>query len=359
MKLRVASLSALALLLGACGSEEPATSIAAPGPAIETVVVGPQAVPDEVLFDAALEAVFQSTIAAQTSARVEEILFDVGDYVEKGDVVVRFRATEQQARAATAQAAVRAAEARLVDAKADFERVRDLAARDVLSKSALDKSTAALKSAQAQLEAARASGREAGEQADYTVVRAPFAGIVVSRHIEVGETATVGKPLMTGLSLEHLRAVVDVPQQSIGAVYARKQARVILPDGSSVAATQLRIPPAADPQTHTFRVLVTLPVGKYGSPQTAQSIVYPGTLVKVAFERDERSVLLVPASALVRRSELTAVYVVDEQNRPALRYVSVGTAAADGRYPVLSGLSAGDRVALDAVAAAQRIKASA
>lgn len=359
MKPHIASAAALALLLGACGSGEPATSAAAPGPAIETVVVGAQAVPDEVLFDAALEAVYQSTIAAQTSARVEEILFDVGDYVEKGDVVVRFRATEQQARAATAQAAVRAAEARLVDAQAEYNRVKDLAARDVLSKSALDRSTAALKSAQAQLEAARASGREAGEQAEYTVVRAPYAGIVVSRHIEVGETATVGKPLMTGLSLEHLRAIVEVPQQAIGAVYARKQARVILPDGSSVEATQLRIPPAADSQTHTFRVLVTLPEGKYGSPQTTQSIVYPGTLVKVAFVRDEREALLLPAQAVVRRSELTAVYVVDEQNRPALRYVTVGAPAADGRYPVLSGLSAGERVALDPVAAAQRLKAGA
>ncbi|MEQ1438976.1 efflux RND transporter periplasmic adaptor subunit [Fontimonas sp. SYSU GA230001] len=355
MRLCIASFALLSLVLAACGSEAPAPGAAVAGAAVETLTVTPQKVPDEVQFDAALEAVYQSTIAAQTNARVEELPFDVGDYVEKGQVVVRFRATEQQARAATAQAAVRAAEARLVDAQAEYNRVKDLAERDVLSKAALDKATAALKSAQAQLEAARATAREAGEQADYTVVRAPYSGIVVARHIEVGETATVGKPLMTGLSLEHLRAIVEVPQQAIGAVHARKQARVILPDGSSVEATQLRIPPAADAQTHTFRVLVTLPQGKYGAPQT----IFPGTLVKVGFVRDEREALLVPAQAVVRRSELTAVYVVDEHNRPALRYVSLGAPTADGRYPVLSGLTAGERIALDPVAAAQSLRAGA
>lgn len=352
MKLRRA-VPLLVLLLAACGADEaPPSQSATPGAALATIAVAAETVPDEVQFDAALEAVYQSTVAAQTNARVEELPFDVGDYVEKGEVIVRFRATEQQARAASAQAAVREAEARLADARSEYQRVKDLTARDVLAKSALDKATAALKSTQAQVEAARAAAREAGEQAEHTVVRAPYAGIVVARHIEVGETATVGKPLMTGLSLEHLRAVVDVPQQAIGAVHARRKARVILPDGSSVEATQLRIPPAADAQTHTFRVLATLPEGQHGDPQS----VFPGTLVKVAFVRDERTALRVPASALVRRSELTAVYVVDERQRPALRYVSVGAAAADGRVPVLSGLSAGERIAADPLAAAQLLK---
>lgn len=350
---RAAAPLLLSLMVAACGGDEAAPAQQAPAAsALQTIEVTVETMPDEVQFDAALEAVYQSTVAAQTNARVEELPFDVGDYVEKGAVIVRFRATEQQARAASAQATVREAEARLVDARAEHERVKDLAARGVLSKAALDKAVATLKSTQAQVEAARALAREAAEQAEHTVVRAPYAGIVVSRHIEVGETATVGKTLLTGLSLEHLRAVVEVPQQAIGAVHARKQARVILPDGRSVEATQLRIPPAADPETHTFRVLATLPEGQHGEPQT----IFPGTLVKVAFVRDERSAILVPATALVRRSELTAVYVIDADNRPMLRYVSIGAPLTDGRVPVLSGLSAGERIAADPIAAAQLLK---
>ena len=114
------------------------------------------------------------------------------------------------------------------------------------------------------------------------MIRAPYSGIVVKRNVEVGETVTVGRALMTGLSLEHLRAVVEIPQQHIGPLRQHRKARVILPGGRSVPATELRIPPSADPDTHTFRVLVTLPEGDYG--------VFPGSLVKVAFVSGEERV---------------------------------------------------------------------
>lgn len=148
---------------------------------------------------------------------------------------------------------------------------------------------------------------------------------------------------MTGLSLEHLRAVVEIPQQHIGPLRRHRKARVILPDGSSVAASELRIPPAADPATHTFRVLVTLPPGEHG--------VFPGTLVKVAFVSGEEERVLMPPGALVRRGEVTGAYVVGADGRLALRYLRVGSPAADGGVPVLAGLVAGERVATDPIAA--------
>jgi len=91
----------LAALLGgvlaACDGTPPAPPPPAVAASLQNIVVTAEAMPDEVLFDAALEAVHQSTVAAQTSARVEALPFDVGDYVEKGEVIVRFRATEPQA----------------------------------------------------------------------------------------------------------------------------------------------------------------------------------------------------------------------------------------------------------------------
>jgi multidrug efflux pump subunit AcrA (membrane-fusion protein) len=117
---------------------------------------------------------------------------------------------------------------------------------------------------------------------------------------------------------------------------------VILPDGRSVEASALRIPPAADPATHSFRVLVELPTEDHG--------VFPGTLVKVAFVSGEEDRLLVPAAAVVRRGELTGVYVVDERGRVGLRYLRLGTPVSDG-IPVLAGLSAGEAVATDPIAA--------
>ena len=309
----------------------------------ETVTVMRESVERETVLDAVLEAVNQSTVAAQTSARVEEIVFDVGDYVEKGTVIIRFRDTEQRAQLERAQASLVEARARLADVEANYNRVKEVHDRGLLPRAELDKVFADLNSARARVESAQAGVNSAREGLEHTVVRAPYSGIVVERHIEMGETATVGQPLMTGLSLEHLRAAVNIPQHAIAPLRRQLKARVILPDGQSVESTELRIPPNADPSTHSFRVLVILPVNDYG--------LFPGMLVKVAFTSRTEEQIMVPAEAVVQRSEVTAVYVIQPDGEIKFRYVRTGTPAADGRVPVLSGLTGGEQVAIDPIAA--------
>jgi len=333
------------VLLAACGDEVHAT-VAEELPA--TLTAAAEAVPQEVVLDAVLEAVDQSTVAAQTSARVEELPYDVGDYVEKGAVIVRFRGREQAARLGTAEANVREAEARLAEAQSDYTRVKNVFERGLVARAMLDKAEAAFHTAGARVEAARAAAAESREGADYTTVRAPYSGIVVKRHIEVGETATVGQPLMTALSLEHLRAVVEVPQHLIAPLRAKRAARVLMPDGASVPAERLRISPQADTATHTFQVYAELAPGQHGGQ--------PGMLVKVAFVSGERDALLLPPTAVVRRSEVTGAYVVGADHSIGLRYLRVGTPLADGRVPVLAGLWPGEQVALDPIAAGAELK---
>lgn len=348
MSLVLRAALAPALLLAACGGGQPPAPAAVAAPALATVTVAAETVPQEIVLDATLEAVHQSTVAAQTSARVEELPYDVGDYVEKGAVIVRFRGREQAARLGTAEANVRAAQAQLAETQSEHARIRNVFERGLVARAALDKVEAALGSARARLEAAQASAAELREGAEHTVVRAPYSGIVVKRHIEVGETATVGRPLMTGLSLEHLRAVVQVPQHLIGPLRVKPAARVLMPDGGSVPAESVRISPQADMATHTFQVRVALAEGQHGG--------HPGMLVKVAFVSGERTALLLPATAVVRRSEVTGAYVVGDDGRIALRYLRLGTPLADGRVPVLAGLAAGERVALDPIAAGAELK---
>lgn len=302
----------------------------------------------EQVLDGVVEAVNRSTVSAQISARVIELPFDVDDFVEQGEIIVRFRDTEQKAQVERARANLEEARAQRLQAHSEYERFRSLRDKSLISGSQMDQARAAYETARAREEAARAALDEAREQLEHTVVRAPYSGIVVERHVELGETATAGQALMTGLSLEHLRAVVEVPQQHINALRAHQTARVILPDGGSVQAAEIRVFPYASDQTHTFRVRVSLPEGRHG--------IYPGMLVKVAFVsgRDDR--LLVPAEAVVRRSEVTAVYVLNGDGRLQFRQIRIGTAGADGAVPVLAGLDAGEKVVIDPVAAAVALK---
>ncbi|WP_348675326.1 efflux RND transporter periplasmic adaptor subunit [uncultured Abyssibacter sp.] len=307
-------------------------------------------VPRETVFDGAIEAVNQSTVAAQTSGRVLELPFDVGDYVEHGTVIARLTSTEQAAQVEAAESARAEADARLAEATLVFERTRDVYNKQLIAKSQFDRAQAEYKAARARAEAAEAALTRAREALDYTVIRAPYSGTVVNRHVQQGETVGPGQPIMTGLSLEHLRARVAIPQQHMGAVRIHGQARVMLPDGTSLPIEDLRLPPGANASTHSFEVLVNLPEGQHD--------VFPGTLIKVAFVSGEDTRLLVPAEAVVRRGEVTGVYVVDG-DRISLRYVRLGTPTADGRVPVLAGLSEGDRIALDPIAAASAYKAQA
>jgi len=305
-------------------------------------------VTDEQVLDGVIEAVNESTVSAQTTGRIIELPYDVDDYVEKGSVIVRFRDNEQRARLEQARANLEEARARLAQAESEFKRIRTIYEQNLVSKSQMDQARAEYESARARVEASRAALKQAREQLEHTVVRAPYSGIVKARHVEVGETATVGQPLMTGLSLEHLRAVAEVPQRHIRALREHQAARVLLPQGESVEAASLRIFPHADASTHTFRVRVDLPQGQHG--------VYPGMLVKVAFVSGRREQLLVPANAIVHRSEVTAVYVRGEDGALHFRQVRTGTPLPNGQVPVLSGLDAGEVVVTDPVAATVALK---
>ncbi len=341
-------LAATALLAWGADDPVPGAPPSSPAAALATFTAQTQTIDRETLLVGSLEAVNRSTVAAETNARVIELPFDVNDSVKKGEIIVRFRDTEQQEQVRSAEASLREAQARLNEARQDYERISDIYARKLIARAQMDSATATYASARARASAAEAALNQANERLEHMVVRAPYSGIVEQRHIQLGEMATLGTPLMTGLSLEHLRAVVDVPQSLIGPLRQHLLARVILPDGDHLVATDVRIPPAADPATHSFPVKVTLPEGDHG--------LFPGTLVKIAFKRGSEQTLLLPAAAVVQRSEVTAAYVVRPDHRIEFRQLRIGTARADGLIPVLAGLIAGERVALEPIAAGIALK---
>lgn len=334
-------LASALLLLAACGQQAPAPAERAPV-AFETLEV--KAVPSvrERHWDGVVEAVSQATLSAQTAGRVLELPFDVNDYVEAGQVVVRFTDVEQVSAQRRAEAALNAARADLAEAEADFRRTEELVGRQLLARAALDQARARRDAARAALESARAGLSEAGEQVDYTVIRAPYSGILTERHVDVGEAVQPGQPLVSGLSLNRLRVKVDVPQSDVAAIREHLQAAVLLPGGRRLQADQVIVFPYADPRTHSFQVRVELPEAETG--------LQPGMTVKTAFKLGEQRRVMVPASALVRRSEVTAVYVVGEDNRVSLRQVRLGH-QVDDRVEVIAGLAEGERIAADPLAA--------
>jgi RND family efflux transporter MFP subunit len=319
-----------------------------PAADLETATANKREAAREFWLDGDVEAIHKTTLSAQTQGQVEEILFDVDDFVEAGQVVIRLKATEQQAGLNQAKADLKEASARLTEAEDNHKRSKDLFARKLASQSQLDKSTAALKSARARKDAAEAGLVKATQQIEYTRIRAPYSGIVTQRHVEVGEIASPGQKLMSGISLNQLRVTVDMPQRLIPVIREQHKARVLLPSGETIEGTGLTIFPFADQNSNTFKVRVDLPEGVEG--------LFPGMFVKAAFVTGAKQELVIPREAVVYRSEVTAVYVVDKQDRLHFRHIRAGQPAGNGMISVIAGLSPGEKVAVDPVAATARLK---
>jgi RND family efflux transporter MFP subunit len=288
-----------------------------------------------------VEATQQSTVSAQISGRVKEILFDVGDAVKKGQIILRIDERETSQTLAGSQAQVLQAQAAMQNAKANYERARQLFAQKFISQSALDKAQADYKMAAAQAAASEAGAGQSALARGYATVTAPYGGVVSARLVELGEMVTVGKPLMTGFDPAQLRVIVDIPQYKLSEIGARPQATVELPSlNRRVQAASVTVQPAADKLTHSTQARVYLPPNEPG--------VYPGMFVQVHFTVGKKaSKLLIPSSAVVRRSEVVAVYVVDDKGMVKLRQVRLGKAAGEGEIEVLAGLNPGEKVALE------------
>jgi len=325
---------AVALLCGLC-----ALPVQAAVP-FATTKVSYEVAPRERIWDGRIEAVNQATVSAQTSGRIAELPFDVNDFVDAGEVIMRFTDTEQRAVLTRSQASLEEGQARYEQADQEFARVSSMFENGTVSQARFDQAKANRDAALARRNAARSGVETAKEQLEYTVVRAPYAGIVAKRHVELGEMVSPGQPLITGLSLQSLRVNVDVPQSMFHSIRTIGKAFVYV-DDERIAAAQLTFFPVADAAANTFRVRVDLPDGS--------ATLYPGMFVKVGFVVGETKRLLIPVEAVVRRSELSAVYVARD-DQVSLRQVRLGRRYNDS-IEVLAGLSEGESVATDPVSA--------
>lgn len=285
--------------------------------------------------EAVVEAVRSATVAAQIQGRVVDVRADAGQRVSKGQVLMRIDAREFAENAA-------AAEAQSIQAKANYERVKNLYAQKFVSSAALDKAEADYKSAQA---AASASGANYS----HSNITAPMSGIVAQRLTELGEMATPGKPLITVYDPKGLRVIASIPQYKLSSVKQGLKARLEFPEsGQWVDAVRVEILPTADARSHTVTARLYLPDNVSG--------VIPGMAARAHFVIGSGKKLTVPPAAVLRRGEVTALYVVDAQEQPHLRQVRLGETMGNGEVEVLAGVSGGERVSLDPIKAGMRLK---
>jgi len=300
-------------------------------------------------FDGVVQAVRQTVMAAQVAGAVVSLDVKAGDVVKAGQVLLRLdaRAAEQTAAAGAAQ--LLAARASQQVATKEFERQKLLFQQNYISQAALDRAEAQHKTSQAEAAAQLASAGAARSQSAFYVVKAPYNGVVSEVSVVLGDMAMPGRPLLTLYDPAALRVSVAVPQTAATGLQSGQAPQLELPGATAgrIAPEKVQLLPTVDPATHTLELRLDLPARL---PGTA-----PGMFARVWLPVGGATAsphLYVPAQAVVRRAEMTAVYVLGADGRPLLRQVRLGRADAD-TVEVLAGVSAGERVALEPQAAAR------
>ena len=330
--------SALALAAASFGAAgQPPSGIG------ETLDVAVRELPQTVAAEGVVEAVKQATLGAQVAGRIVELNVKAGDTVRAGQVLARIdaRTADQAVTASLSQVAE--AEANLANAKRKHERNRDLLSQKFVSQAAVDQSEAEYKAAQAQLAAVKANAGQAVAAQTFTTIVAPYAGVIGATHAELGDMAQPGRALVTVFDPRDLRVTATLSQTTLSRVRLDTSVRVeIAATGKSVTPTKVTVLPLADARTHTTRVRLDLP---------STDGVLPGQFARAHFVTGTVRTLAVPATALLRRGEVTAVYVIDAQGRPQLRQVRTGETVGDAQVEILAGLKGGERIARNPVQA--------
>lgn len=304
-----------------------------------------RAVPSAYAAEGVVQAVRQSQIAAQVPGRVVQVAVKAGDSVAAGQLLLTIDDRELSQSVAAQQAQVVAAQAQLTHAEASLARTRELVAQKFMSPAALDQADAQARSARAQLDALKAGAGAAAVSKAHTRLVAPYAGVVAEVRVEQGDMASPGTPLMVLFAPGDLRVVAQVPQGRVTAARSLGRAQFEASPGKWQAAGSVKFLPVADAASQMVEVRLE---------RIPQAGLAPGLSVRVLLATGEARRLVVPNGAVLRRGELSAVYVLGPDGRFLQRLVRLGEQFGEAGVEVLAGVKAGEKVALDPVRAGAR-----
>lgn len=309
---------------------------------LASVEVKTSRIPQYIELDARVEAGQAATVAAQTSGRILTLYYDVNDLVSVGSPLLEITSKAQSAELAGAEAELAKAMAINQQAQAQYQRVSTLFPQGAIAQGAMDEARATAKTSEQAISAAKANLIKAKQTLDYTVVSAPFSGRVSERHVQQGETVSLGQALFSGYDPTSLRLVTHLPQR----LYSR-----LIPDAKGQFSTYLNqtnftfehvtVMAFSEPSSHSHQVRISLE----NQPQLMEQLV-PGQWLKVRFMDEYTEGLLIPKSALVKQGEFTGVYRLQGAD---IHLTQVRVTKEYGeQLQVVSGLISGDTIALDA-----------
>jgi membrane fusion protein, multidrug efflux system len=309
-----------------------ASSFQPPPEAVTTAVAREEPWATTISAIGTVKAVRGVTLSADLPGVVEELAFDSGRFVREGEVLVRLDARQERAQLA-------AAEAQRELAKVNLDRIAGLVGQGILAQAELDRASAEHKQAEARVGEIRAT-------IERKQIRAPFAGVLGIRQVDLGQYLKAGDPIVPLQALDPIYVNFSVPQQQVAEVRVGREVHVTAAgnQGGASVGRITAVDSVVDAATRNVQVQATLanPKGE----------LHPGMFVETSVATGERArVVVLPASAISYAPYGDSVYVVADAKGPAgeplktvtQQFVKLGPARGD-QVAVLSGVAAGAEV---------------
>lgn len=279
----------------------------------------------------------EATLSSRVLGTISEILVHEGSRVKEGEVVVRVSAPELASRSAAAREGVASAEARVAQARRDLARMEALASREAATLVEVENARTALVLGEADVARARQSAAAEAQVAGQSVLRAPFAGIVLERLADPGDQAAPGVPLLRVADDSAFRLEAAVDERDAAALALGGEAVAIFDAVSlEVPGTIDEIVPSSDATSRTQSIKLRL------EPAAG---LRTGLFGRLRIDAGSRDAVLVPEEAVTRSGGLTTVRLIAEDGILRLRTVRLGEQVEPGWLEVLGGLQGGERLA--------------
>lgn len=278
-----------------------------------------------------------TTISSRVLARITQIAVRAGDSVTQGQLLLELESSDLQSRLEQSREQVRAAQARLTEARQGLERAEQLSEQDLIADALLDEARSRYDSLTAEAASAQQAVKEAEIGISYTAIRSPIDGRVVERFAEPGDTASPGDKLLSLYNPLSLRIEAAVREALALPLTLGQELLVEIPSLDKTLPAQIEeLVPAADPGARSFMVKARIDY---------DDRLLPGMYARLLVPADTEKLILIPERYVREYGQLDVIWV-QAQDRVDRRFVRMGREMQPGMREVISGLEAGETIVL-------------
>lgn len=326
------------LFLASCGTNDQTKTVEKTTPVLVTLNSKFEQVSKNTISSSGkIEASKSAVLSTRMMGFVSKVNVEVGDQVKKGQLLISINSTDLLAKKAQITAKANAAESAFKNAEKDFNRFTILFKKQSISQKELDDVATQFEMAKSNLHAVHEMKNELDAQLNYTLIKAPFNGIITQKHIKQGNMANPGMPLLAIENAENLQVTTLISETDIYKIAKDSKATIFVKSSNQILKGKVSsISSSSKNSGGQFSVKIDL--------ESTNKNILSGMYTNIEIDTKIATTqsVIVPKSAIITRGQLSGIYTISSSNTAILRWLRLGK-SFDDKIEVLSGLNSNEK----------------